>query len=138
MFDITTQAVADTAAIHLKSASGEPLYADAERTKPVQVILHSPGSKAYSAVETAQSARAVKRLKANDGEMTATTAEERIQQTAEDLAALTVRFENLTYPPAGDAQGADLFKALYADPKLGFISKQISKFITDWSNFTGK
>ena len=138
MFDITTQAVADTAAIHLKSASGEPLYADTERTKPVQIILHSPSSKAYAAVETAQSARAVKRLKANDGEMTATTAEERIQQTAEDLAALTVRFENLTYPPAGDAQGVDLFKALYADPKLGFIPKQVSKFITDWSNFTGK
>ncbi len=138
MFDITSQAVTDTAALHLKSASGEPLYADAERTKPVQIILHSPGSKAFSAVETAQSARAVKRLKANDGEITATTAEERLQQTSEDLAALTVRFENFAYPPAGDAQGADLFKAVYADPKLGFIAKQVSKFIVDWSNFTGK
>ncbi|SFK44661.1 hypothetical protein SAMN03159338_4278 [Sphingomonas sp. NFR04] len=138
MFDITTQAVADTAALHLKNAAGEPLYADAERTKPVQIILHSPGSKAFSAVETAQSARAVKRLKANDGEITATTAEERLQQTADDLAMLTVRFENFAYPPAGDAQGAELFKAVYADPKLGFIAKQVSKFLTDWSNFTGK
>lgn len=138
MFDITTQAVADTAPIHLKSATGEPLYADAERTKPVQIIMHSPGSKAFSAVETAQSARAVKRLKANDGELSATSAEERLQQTAEDLAALTVRFENFTYPPAGDAQGAELFKAFYADPKLGHFAKQVSKFVTEWSNFTGK
>jgi len=138
MFDITTEAVTDTAPLHLKNAAGEPLYADAERTKPVRIILHSPGSKAFSAVETAQSARAVKRLKANDGEITATTAEERLQQTAEDLAVLTVRFENFTYPPAGDAQGADLFKAVYADPKIGFIAKQVSKFLTDWSNFTGK
>jgi hypothetical protein len=138
MFDITTQAVADTAALHLKNAAGEPLYADAERTKPVQIILHSPGSKAFSAVETAQSARAVKRLKANDGEITATTAEERLQQTAEDLAMLTVRFENFEYPLAPNAQGAELFKAVYSDPRLGFITKQVAKFIQDWSNFTGK
>ncbi|RSV41537.1 hypothetical protein CA234_09725 [Sphingomonas sp. ABOLE] len=138
MFDITSQAVSDTAAIHLKNAAGEPLYADAARTQPVRIIVYSPGSAAFSALETAQSARAVKRLKANDGEIAATSAEERVRQSAEDLAAVTVGFENLKYPPAGDAQGVELFKALYADPTLGFIPKQVWKFISDWGNFTGK
>lgn len=136
MLDITTQAVADTATIHVKNAAGEPLYADAERTKPVQIVVHSPGSKAYGVVESRQSARIVKRMQENDGKPTAATAEERIRETAEDLAALTVRFENLSYPPAGDAQGVELFEALYRDQRLGFIARQVTKTIGDWANFT--
>ena len=135
MFDITTQSVADTATIHVKSAGGEPLYADAERTKPVQIVVHGPGSKAFGAVEARQSSRALKRMQENDGKITAATAEERVKETAEDLAALTVRFENFAYPPAGDAQGSELFEAVYRDQKLGFIARQVSKHLADWGNF---
>ena len=135
MFDITTQAVVDTATIHVKNAAGEPLYADAERTKPVQIIIYGPGSKAHGAVEARQSTRALKRMQDNDGRITAPTAEERTQEAAEDLAALTVRFENLSYPPAGDKQGTELFEALYRDQKLGFIVKQVTKHLADWANF---
>ncbi|HET7255562.1 MAG TPA: hypothetical protein VFJ46_17535, partial [Xanthobacteraceae bacterium] len=88
MFDITSEAVADTATIHVKNAAGEPLYADAAREKPVEIVVHSPGSKAYGAVEARQSARALKRMQDNDGKITPPTAEERIKETAEDLAAL--------------------------------------------------
>jgi hypothetical protein len=137
MFDITTHAVADTATIHVKNAAGEPLFADGEaRSKPVQIIVYGPGSKAFGVVEARQSARALKRMQDNDGKITAASPEERIQETAEDLAAITVRFENLSYPPAGDAQGAELFEALYRDQKLGFIARQVSKAVADWGNFT--
>lgn len=136
MFDITSEAVADTATIHVKNASGEPLYADGDtREQPVQIVVHSPGSKAYGAVEARQSARAIKRMQDNDGKITPPTAEERIKETAEDLAALTVRFENFAYPPAGNAQGAELFEAVYRDQKLGFIAKQVTKHLSDWGNF---
>jgi hypothetical protein len=136
MFDITTQAVDDTAAIHLKNAAGEPLYADGDaRAKPVRIVVYGPGSKAFGAVETRQSARALKRMQDNDGKITAPTAEERVKETAEDLAALTVRFENFTYSPAGDAQGAELFEAVYRDQKLGFIARQVTKHLADWGNF---
>lgn len=131
--DITTQAVSDTATIHVKNAAGEPLYSDG---KPVQIVINGPGSKAFGVVESRQSARAIKRMQDNDGKVTAATPEERVAQTAEDLAALTVRFENLNYPPAGDAQGAELFAAVYRDPTLGFITRQVSKFVSDWGNFT--
>jgi hypothetical protein len=135
MLDITTQGVADTAIIHVKNAAGEPLYADAERTKPVQIIIYGPSSRAFGAVEARQSARALKRMQDNDGKLTAATAEERVQETAEDLAALTVSFENLSYPPAGKAVGTELFEAVYRDQKLGFIAKQVTKFLADWANF---
>ncbi len=136
MFDITTQAVSDTAPIHIKNAAGEPLYADGEaREKPVRIIVYGPGSKAHGAVESRQSSRALKRMQDNDGKFTAATAEERIQETAEDLATLTVGFENFAYPPAGDAQGTPLFEAVYRDQKLGFIAKQVKQTLDDWGKF---
>lgn len=135
MFDITTTAVEDSATIHVKNAAGEPLYVDAERTKPVTIVIFGPGSKAFGVVEARQSSRAVKRMQDNDGKITVAPFEERVKETAEDLAAITVRFENFSYPPAGNAEGAELFAAVYGDPKLGFIAKQVTKFVADWSNF---
>jgi hypothetical protein len=135
MFDITTQAVADTATLHVKNAAGEPLYADDARGQPVRIVIFGPGSKAHGTVESRQSTRALKRMTDNDGRITAPTAEERISETAEDLAALTVAFENFEYPPAGKAKGTELFEAVYRDQKLGFITRQVAKHIADWANF---
>ncbi|HEX8585062.1 MAG TPA: hypothetical protein VF680_11695 [Allosphingosinicella sp.] len=135
MFDITKTAVQDTASIHLKDAAGELLYADAERKKPVQIVIYGPGSAAFGLVEGRQSTRAVKRMQDNDGKITVAPMEDRVREAAEDLAAITVRFENLSYPPAGNAEGTALFTALYADQTLGFIAKQVSRFVADWGNF---
>lgn len=136
MFDISKIAVSETTTIHVKDAAGEPLYADAERKLPVQIIIWGPGSDAYGVVESRQTARALKRLNENDGKVTAPTLEERRAEAAEDLAAITVKFVNFNYPPAGEAQGAPLFEAVYADKALGFIAKQVQKTVSDWSAFS--
>jgi hypothetical protein len=133
MLDITTQAVEDTAFIHLKDAKGDLLFSDG---KPVGVTIYGPGSPAYSVVEGRQTTRALKRMNDNEGKVTAASPEERRLETAEDLAAITVSLDNLAYPPAGTAQGTALFQALYADLKLGFIVKQVSKAVADWGNFS--
>ena len=133
--NIATLAVAATAAIHVKSADGEPLLDDG---KPVRIIVNSPGSKAFGTVESRQTARAVKRMNDNEGKLTAATADERRGETAEDLAAITVAFENFDYQPEGATEplaGEDLFRAVYADPSLGFIARQVTKFLADWGNF---
>jgi len=127
--DVSTLKVAGTGALHLKSATGEPLY---DGDKPVRVILHGPGSREFGAVESRQGARAIKRMNDNEGKITAPTAEERLAETTEDLADLTVQFEGLT---CGDKQGSDLFRAVYGDPHLGYITRQVSKFVADWGNF---
>lgn len=132
MLDITAHAVNDTAAIHLKGADGEYLYSDGE---PVRIVVYGPGSKPFAEVEARQSARTVKRMQDNDGKFTQAPLEQRQADLAQDLASVTVVFQNLSYPPAGDALGADLFRAVYADPKLGFIAKQVDKFLRDWGNF---
>lgn len=127
--DATSLKVAATSAIHVKNAAGEPLY---EGDKPVRIVVHGPGSRAYGEVETRQTARALKRMNDNEGKITAATAEERRKETAEDLAAITIAFEHLTH---GDKVGAELFEAVYGDPELGFIAKQVTKHLADWGNF---
>lgn len=131
MLNIATLAVAATAALHLKGADGAPLY---DGDKPVRILVHSPGSRAYGVVESKQTARAVKRMNENEGKLTAASSEERIAETAEDLASITVAFENFTYGD-GALHGEELFRAVYADPALGFITRQVTKFIGDWANF---
>lgn len=135
MFDITTEAVADTAPLHLKSAAGAPLFADEAHEKPVRIIVYSPGSKAYGAMESRRNARIMQNMQENGGKYESTSPEQDHKDLAEDLAAITVRFENFTYPPAAGAEGVELFEAFYLDRKLGFITKQVQKFNGDWGNF---
>lgn len=136
MFDITASSVEETGTLHLKDAKGERMFADAERKQPIQIILYGPGSSAHAVVEARQSARAMKRYQDNDNKFSLPAPEEISAEEAEDLAAVTVQFVNFSYPPAGDKQGVELFKAVYADKKLGFIAKQVNKFTADWANFT--
>lgn len=133
--DIKSKTVADTAPLHIKDASGDFLYSDAERTKPVLIHVYGPGSKAFAAMEARRDARNLKRMQENGGQWTAADGEERVKELAEDMASLTVRFENFSYSPAGDAEGTELFEAVYSDRGLGFILKQVEKFHSDWSNF---
>ncbi|WP_419827658.1 hypothetical protein [Sphingomonas sp.] len=132
--DITTLAVRDTAAIHLKDAAGNFLSDDG---KPVRIIVYGPGSKPYAELEARQSARAIKRMQDNDNKVSLAPPEQRAKEDAEDLASITVSFENLTYPPAGDATGRALFESFYADRSLGFIAAQVGKACRDWGNFSG-
>ncbi len=137
--NIALLAVTSTAALHLKNPAGELLFADAERTLPVRILVHGPGSKAYGVVESRQSARTLKRMQDNDGKITAATPEERVAETAEDLAAITSGFENFEYQPEGaetPISGEDLFRSVYANQGLGFITRQVTKFVGDWGNFS--
>jgi hypothetical protein len=134
-YDIMLQAALDTAPIHVKGADGEYLYADAEKTQKVRIIIYGPGSKPYAAIEARQTQRAVKRMQENDGKVSVAPADQRAAERAEDLADITVDFENLNYPPAEGKKGKELFQALYADPRLGFIPQQIQKAVADWGNF---
>lgn len=139
IFNIAALAVAATAPLHVKNPAGELLYADPERKLPILIHLYGPGSEVAGVVESRQSSRALKRMQDNDGKITAASREERIAETSQDLASLTARFENFDYQPDGATEpltGEALFRAVYADQSLGFITKQVAKFFGDWGNFS--
>lgn len=131
--DILSQAIADTAVLHVKGADGLPLYSGPDK-QPVQIVLHGPGSDAYAQIETKQGQRMLKRMDDNDGKRTAQSAEERLAQTAEDLADVTVEFKNIDLD---GKTGRALHLAVYGNRQLGFIANQVMKFIADWGNFKG-
>ena len=64
------------------------------------------------------------------------SAEEKLAEQAEFLAACTVSFNHFTYPPAEGLEGAALFRRAYEDPSIGFIAAQVAAHINDWANFT--
>jgi len=133
MLDLATLAVAESAPIHLKGPDGAYLYSEG---KPVRIHLSSPGSAAFAEVEDRQTARAVKLMQDNDGKVAVASKEQRDADAAADLAALTVDIENFKYGPAEGKIGKELFRAIYADKKLGFITAQVTKALRDWGNFT--
>lgn len=138
--DIITQRAVQTAPLHLKGIDGNLLYELRENgqpdlDKPVRIHFYSPGSKQQAAAEARATQRALKRLEENDGKPNPAAPEVRRMEAAEDLAAVTHHFENLSYSGAGDAQGVDLYQAMYADPDLGFIANQSAAFLSKWGNF---
>ncbi|APR51988.1 hypothetical protein CA223_06835 [Sphingomonas koreensis] len=138
MYDITAEAVSNTAVLHLKNARGEHMYVgEGEERRKVEIVLYGPGSPQYAEVEARQTARAVKRMQENDNKVSLPSPEQAALERAEDLATLTVEFRNFNYPPAGNALGAELYFAVYADKRLGFIPPQVRKFVDDWGNFKG-
>jgi hypothetical protein len=132
MFDITSTAVEETAVLELTDANEAPLLG--EDKKQLSITLYGPGSEPFGRAEAKRQNKLLERLK-RKGKADMGPEEQRAEQS-EFLASITVSFNGFAYPPAGDADGKDLFRALYSDRKVGFITDQVQKFVGDWGNFT--
>lgn len=138
-FNICAIAAAATATLTLRDAAGEELFVmDGDERLPVSITTYGPGTTDFARAQQRFQDRIAKRVQKGKGKATLPSPEEQREDRAELLAALTVSFNNLDYPDAGDAQGYELFRALYADPRLGFIADQVNNFVGDWGNFTPK
>ena len=124
-FNLADFEVAETGTLDVLGLDQEPLL---YRGQPVRITVHGPGSAAYvraeSRVAQASQARALAALRGKAGK---NDLEEQRQATAEKLAAVTTSIDNFPIP------GGAL--ALYANPKLGYITAQVERFLADWANF---
>ena len=134
--DIRKFAVEETATLHLKDANDELMYADGadgepDTSKPMRIKLYGPGSKKYAKVQAANNNKLFTRLKKKGKEDQ--SAEDKAQESADTLTALTHSFENINYDAlAGEA----LHHAVYLDTSIGFIATQVNAYLNDWANFT--
>ena len=126
--DISTLAAKESAVLHLRGADDELLF---DNGVPVTVTCFGPGSKAYQKAQATSQNKLIDRMKRKGN--VDQTPDEKLAQQAEFLTACTESFDGLT---SGTFTGPDLFRAVYSDPEVGFISEQVAKFIGDWSNFT--
>lgn len=132
MFDITTLSAADTSIVELVGGDDAPLYDD--KGQRLSITVYGPGTKIYQRAQSRQQNLLVDKIKKR-GKMDQ-SAEEKLAEQAEFLAACTVSFNGFTYPPAEGIEGAALFRKAYEDPAIGFIAAQVSNHINDWANFT--
>lgn len=133
-FNILSQAVAETAFIHLRGATGDLLLDDG---KPVGVTVYGPASKQFATVVERQSNRQLRRMEENDGKPVVVAPDVRAAELAEDLTELTISLDNFTYPPAADEGkvGAELYRAFYSDTRLGFMAQQVMRDVQNWGKF---
>ncbi|PKV47995.1 hypothetical protein CLU92_5470 [Janthinobacterium sp. 61] len=134
--DIRKFAVEETAVLHLKDANDELMYADGadgnpDTNKPMRIKLYGPGSKKYAKIQAANNNKLFTRLKKKGKEDQ--SADDKAQESADTLTALTHSFENIGYDELG---GEALYKAVYLDTSIGFIATQVNAYLNDWANFT--
>lgn len=132
MFDITQIASADTTFLHLKSPVDEEPIVTGPDKAAVGITFHAPGSDAYEAAVSKRTNRSLHRSKRKID----LTADLLRADTVAFLADVTASFDGLAYPPAGEAQGPDLFRALYGDRKYGWVIEQANTHLGDWAAFT--
>ena len=132
MFDITTLAATDTSTVELVGGDDGPLFDD--KGKRLSITVYGPGSKVYQRAQARQQNQLMDKIKKR-GKMDQ-SAEEKLTEQADFLAACTVSFNGFAYPPAEGLEGQELFRKAYADPSIGFITTQVATHINDWANFT--
>lgn len=132
MFDITKLAATETSIVELVGGDDAPLYDD--KGKRLTITVYGPGTKVYQRAQQRQQNQLMDKIKKR-GKMDQ-TAEEKLAEQADFLAACTVSFNGFAYPPADGLEGQELFRKAYADPSIGFIATQVATHINDWANFT--
>lgn len=124
-FDLSAFENADTGTFTVLDQAGEELL---HKGQPVKITMHGAGSKAQVAAERRMVKAAKEVLYAGmAGRVKKNAEQEEFEREAEYLAACTISIEN--FPIPGGA------KALYANPKLSYITKQAKRFLGEDANF---
>lgn len=127
--EISDLAAADTFVVELITPNGAPLL-DAEG-RPASITVYGPGSKAYAAAQAANTQRILERA-AKSGDSIKMSPEEQASDAAQFLAACTAGISGWAYKGATDKAA---ITAVYADPKFGWLTKQVDRAIGNWANF---
>ena len=127
-FNLKSIAAVNASTFQLRNGQDELLWSDGQ---PVNVTVYGPGSKEYQKASAKATARAMERMKARS--KFEQSAEDKLAETANHLADITVGFDNLDYE---GLTGRDLAVGIYGNAQLGFITEQVNKHSVDWANFT--
>lgn len=124
-FDLSQFETLDIASLTVQNPRGSELTYEG---KPVVIRLYGPGSKQYvSAKYKLENSTQTRSIAIIRGKAPKNAAEESRQDQARFLAEVTESIEN--FPIDGGAL------ALYLNPKLGYITEQVEKFLGDTENF---
>jgi hypothetical protein len=128
-FDVSLFEAADTAILEVMNQNDEPLLFAG---KPVRIELYGPGSEQASAAQAkvdraSQQMAFAAAVASGKGKKTEDNTGEMRRLQVDKLTACTK--ELINFPIEGGA------RALYENRKLGYITRQVEKFLGDWANF---
>lgn len=130
MFDITSKAVNESARIELKDADGSPLLDD--KGEQLAVTVYGPGSKVWQQATSEMNRKRAERMRKNGGKIEAALDNAKPDQV-DFLVRCTISFDGWSYP---GAEGPEMFRAAYADDRIGFIRDHVFGEVNDWGAFT--
>lgn len=124
-FDLSAYEAAEIGILSVETPAGEAmLYAG----QPVRFHLYGPGSaQAVSITAKLDAAAQARTFAALRGKANKGAADEQKADQVTKLVACTREVEN--FPVPGGA------RAIYENPRLGYITNQVQRFLDDWSNF---
>lgn len=128
--NIMTKRVAEVSDLPVKNADGSPMIDD--DGKPVTATVFGPGTKIWQVAHAAMQRKSIKRTREAKGKWEASV-DNSEEDTIEFLCEITKRFNNLEFP---DVQGdKETVRAVYSEPKLGFIRDHMVEDSKSWENF---
>lgn len=128
MSDLSQFELKETATLTVQNARGDDDLIGSDGVNPVTIELYGPGSKEMvRALHKAGQAAQLRFQALMRGKVDKKAAEVAEQEKAEKLAAVTKKINNFF-----DIAPVDL----YANSKLGYITKQVVDFLDDTANFS--
>ena len=131
--DLLNLEAPDTIDIHLIHPEIGALYADKERTQPVVISVHSPGSdialsfdKKQQKIITRKGVKGIYQI----------PFEEREEYDLNRLVALTADVKNMEF--AGEPITPENIRKIYSNTKLGWVRNQVLTKISSWDNYLGE
>lgn len=125
-FDVSQYELEETAVLTVQNAKLDDDLIGADKKTPVTIVLYGGGSRQMVKALHKAGQQAQLRLQGMlRGKVDKRAPELADQEMVEKLTACTQAINNFPVPPAD----------LYANPKLGYITKQVVKFLDDDANF---
>lgn len=124
-FDLSAYEAAEVGILSVETPAGEPMMYTGQ---PVRLHLYGPGSaQAVSITAKLDAAAQARTFAALRGKANKGAADEHKADQVTKLVACTREVEN--FPVPGGA------RAIYENPRLGYITNQVQRFLDDWANF---
>ncbi|MES2634009.1 MAG: hypothetical protein V4669_13630 [Pseudomonadota bacterium] len=126
-FDISKYELEETAILTVQNAKGDDDLIGADGVNPVTIELYGGGSRQMVKAQHKAAQAAQIRLQGMvRGKIDKNASEKADQEMVEKLALCTKAINNFPIAP----------EALYANQKLGYITRQVQKFLDDDANFS--
>ncbi len=125
-FDLSKYELEETATLTVQNAKGDDDLIGADGVTPVTIELYGGGSRQMvKALHKAGQAAQLRMQQLIRGKVDKRAAEVADQEMVDKLATCTKTINNFPVAPSD----------LYGNPKLGYITKQVVKFLDDDANF---